>query len=789
MKALSNILLILLLFPLQLLGQAVQTIKGTVTDEASKAPLIGVTIVVVDQPSLGAVTDVEGRFRLPNVPIGRHTLRISYLGYEERMVHDLVVTAGKEVDLGIMLRESVQTLDEVKVSYNRELDKTRTVNEMAQVSARSFNVDETRRYAGSLGDPSRMAANFAGVVSGNASRNDIVVRGNAPPGMLWQMEGLNIPNPNHFGALNSTGGPVSMLNNNNIAKSDFFTSAFPAQYGNALAGVFDLRLREGNREKNEFVGQVGFNGFEAGAEGPVGRKKQTSYLVNYRYSTLGVFKSLGLDLGTGSATPIYQDVNYKITSRLNNKIKLTVFGIAGNSKAYFMGKDTDTTQPDMYGGDAYKNIKARYASTITGASVDYQFNARTSARLALGYSTTFEHFEQDTINYEDGSETKTFEGNFQTGKASAVFTLHHKLNARNNLQAGLIYDHTSFVLRNKRIWSGGLERIYADETGDLGLAQGYLQWRHRFNNQLSAVAGLHSQLLTLNNSFALEPRASIQYAFARHHSLSAGYGLHHQMQSIYSYFVQTPTPGGILYTNKELDFTRSHHMVLTYDWNITNNMRLKVEGYYQQLQQVPVEQRLSSYSALNYGSDFSPPNTDSLMNGGTGQNFGTEITLEHFFTKGYYFLVTTSLFDSRYKGSDGVERNSAFNTGYVLNVLGGKEFKIGKKGSVLALNIRTSWVGGRYLTPIDLAASAAEKSAVYLEDMAYSEKQPDYFRLDFRIAYRKELRKSTMEFSLDLQNLTNHKNIFSQTYDERNNRLVNNYQQGFFPVPFFRYTF
>lgn len=319
--------------------------------------------------------------------------------------------------------------------------------------------------------------------------------------------------------------------------------------------------------------------------------------------------------------------------------------------------------------------------------------------------------------------------------------------------------------------------------------QGYLQWKHRFSQSLSAVAGAHMQQLSINGAFAAEPRLSLQYALSANHSLSAGYGLHHQMQSIYAYFVQTPTQDGIRYTNKELDFTRSHHMVLTYDWNMTQHMRLKVESYYQLLDRVPVEMRSTSYSALNYGSDFAPPNTDSLVNKGSGYNYGTEITLEHFFTKGYYFLITGSLFESKYKGSDGLERNTAFNTGYVMNVLGGKEFRIGDKGSVLALNIKSSLIGGRYLTPIDIEASAISGSAEYIDALAYSLKQQDYFRLDFKIAYRKEYKKSTLEFSLDLQNITNRKNIFSQTYDARKNKIISNYQQGFFPVPMVRYTF
>ena len=769
-------------------AQATQTITGTIYDEASKASLAGATIVLVNT-SNGTSTNPDGSFRLTGVPIGRQSFKISYMGYEERLVNDVVVTAGKEVQLNISLQESLHKIDEVTVTYSRAKDKTRTNNDMAQVSARAFNMDETKRYAGSLGDPSRMAANFAGVISGNDSRNDIVVRGNTPAGMLWQLEGLNIPNPNHFGSLGSTGGPVSMLNNNNLDKSDFMTSAFPAQYGNALAGVFDLRLRDGNYEKHEFVGQVGFNGFELGAEGPIGKNHKTSYLVNYRYSTLGVFQKLGINFGTGGATPLYQDINYKVTSKLSNRSKLTFFGIAGNSTADFMGKDVDTSDPGIYGGDPFANYRNKYATTITGLSYEYQLSQKTSTKLTVGYSTTYEKSESDSISQVDASVNPNFASTYRTGKISAVWTLMHKINAKNNLQGGILYDHTSFNLKAKEMTPGTPDRVHVDQSGNYGLAQSYLQWKHRFNNSLSLVGGLHFQYISVGNAVAVEPRISARYAINLKHAVSLGYGLHHQAQSIYTYYIQTSTADGILYTNKDLGFTRSQHLVATYDWNVTRNLRIKAEAYYQSIDKAPVERNPSSYSALNSGADFGVSDKDSLINNGKGYNYGLELTAERFFSHGFYFLATGSLFQSRYQGSDGIERNTAFNTGYVLNVLAGKEFRMGRKGSVLALNLKTSLVGGRYLTPLDAARSLQDRKAVFDDNRAFSEKQTDYFRTDLRIAYRKEYKRSTLELAVDFQNLTNNKNIFGQSYNNRTNKIENNYQQGFFPVPMIRYTF
>jgi hypothetical protein len=706
------------------------------------------------------------------------------------VINDVVVTAGKEVNLDIALQEAVMNMNEVTISYDRSKDKNRTINDMALISARSFNVDETKKYAGALGDPSRMAANFAGIVAGNDSRNDIVVRGNSPTGMLWQIEGLNAPNPNHFGTITSTGGPVSMLNNNNIAKSDFLTGAFPAQYGNALAGAFDIKLRNGNRDKAEYVAQIGFNGFEGGAEGPIGKNKKTSYLINYRYSTLSVFKELGLNLGTGTAVPVYQDVNYKVVSDLSKKSKLSVFGIAGNSRADFLGKDIDTTKPDLYGGNPLSDQKTKFGTTITGASFEHLLSEKSTTKLIVGYSTTDQLYTNDSISQSDYTTHPSELADFSTGKLSVQWLYMHKFNAKNNLQTGLTYENISYDMNYKRMYPQQPDRVYTDQSGNMGLYQGFAQWKHRFSKDLSVVGGMHFQYLDLNNSFVAEPRAGMRYTINTRNAVSLGYGLHSQAQNVYNYLVRTPdASGGYALTNKNMDFTQSNHFVASYDLNISSSMRIKAETFYQLIGNVPVESSPTSFSVLNSGADFGIDNRDSLVNNGKGYNYGAELTIEHFLSKGFYFLVTGSLIRSRYEGSDGVERNTAFNTGHVLNVLAGKEFKVGKKGSVLAVNVKATTIGGRYLTPLNLAASQLSGSAVYRSELAFSEKQSDYFRTDFKIAYRKEFRKSTMEFSVDLQNVTNNKNVFNQTYDRRTNRIVNNYQQGFFPVPMFRYTF
>jgi hypothetical protein len=777
-------------------GQTTQTIRGRVVDEVSKTPLIGVNISIAGtDPILGSATDVDGNFRIEQVPVGRQTIRVSYLGYEEQTIPNVVVTAGKEVILNLSLIESIQQLNAVTVVANTRDDKTATNNDLAMVSARSFNLDDTKRYAGALGDPSRMAANFAGVIGGDDSRNDIVVRGNSPTGMLWQLEGLNIPNPNHFGSLNSTGGPVSMLNNNNLDKSDFMTSAFPAQYGNAVAGVFDIRLRDGNNQKNEFVGQIGFNGFELGAEGPLSKNGKGSYIANYRYSTLGVFSALGIDFGTGSNVPLYQDLNFKVTLPSKGNGKWSIFGLGGISSIDLLGSKADLeSSTDLYGSEN-QDAFPRYKTGIAGVSYERTISPKTNMKLTAGISATDETFTGDSLVRNGQNEViarfQQSDAAFTTSKYSLVGLFRTKFNSKNNLTYGFNADALNFNFFNRDIFANsGTDSVRVNVQDATALYQAFATWRHRFNNKLSFNAGAHAQYYALNEQAVIEPRLGLQYMISGNQSLSFGYGIHNQVQSAYTSYVQTKiSDNQYILTNTDLKFTTSQHSVITYDWNISDNLRLKVEGYYQLLSNVPVEQRLSSFSAINTGSSFAPVDQDSLVNKGSGTNYGMEFTLERFFKKGFYFLITSSVFQSKYEGSDKIERNTAYNTRYVVNGLFGKEFQLGSKQHYLSINLKVTTIGGKYLTPIDFAASQQYGRSIYKENEAYTEKQNAYFRTDLKIAYRKEYKKSTLEIALDLQNVTNNQNIFSQSYNPRTNTIITQYQQGFFPVPFVRFTF
>jgi hypothetical protein len=769
--------------------QITQTIRGRLTDAQSKAPLIGANVIITTtDPIIGASTDFDGYFKLEKVPLGRHHLKATYLGYREQQIPNLLVNSGKELIINLEMEEMVIMGEEIVIIAER--DKGAVNNELATVSARSFNVEETGRYAGSRNDPARMAANFAGVSGANDARNDIIIRGNSPFGLLWRLEGIDIPSPNHFSSLGSTGGPVSMLNNNVLDKSDFMTAAFPATYGNALAGVFDLQMRHGNNEKREYLGQIGFNGFEFGAEGPFSKKSRASYLINYRYSTLGVFKAMGVDFGTGAAVPDYQDISFKVDIPTNKAGRFAFFGVGGISDISLLGSEADPSKTDLY-GNYTQDIINKNNMGVLGFSHTYFYNKNTCSKITLAASSSSNITKVDSLDRSNDAINPMpyFRLDFTTRKYSANILVNKKFNARNTLTSGIIADLYDIRLVDSVNLRG---RFYTQRNtaGVSLLSQAYSQLQHRFSNELTLNTGLHYQHYQLNNSSALEPRTGLRYQFRPSQSLNAGYGLHSQMQALTTYFTETELPSGeTIKTNKNLGFTRSHHWVIGYDNALSKDWRIKAETYYQYITGGAVSQRYPSFSMLNFGADFEVPWVDSLLNSGTGRNYGVELTVEKFYSNNYYFLATTSLFSSKYRGHDGALRNTPFNGRYVVNLLFGKEFHIGNKSNVLAIDWKLTAAGGRYITPILLDESINQRRTVLDHTNAFSEQVNDYFRADIKVSFRKNMKRLTHEWALDVSNVFNTKNVFNKIYDPVSEAIVTNYQLGIFPVPQYRILF
>ncbi len=782
MKRINILIFILIISITNLSAQNIltQNVRGKVVDIESQSPIPGVTVVVTSlKPEIGTITDAEGNFRLENIPVGRISVGAMLVGYNYFEYRDLELKSGKELILNIELTEKIEDIEEIVITASR---KDKPLNEMAVVSARSFTVEETERYAGTWLDPARMAANYAGVSAMGDQRNDIIIRGNSPLGLLWKLEGISIPNPNHFGTLGTTGGPISILNNNLLSNSDFFTGAFPAEYGNALSGVFDLKMRNGNNEKYEFTAQAGMNGLEFGAEGPISKKSKSTFLLNYRYSTLAIFKYLDISFGV-SGVPEFQDVSYKFNFPTKKLGTFTLFGIGGISTIQVFYEDK---KPDDW-SFGRNNLDFKFGSGMgaTGISNFFQFNNTSYLKTVVAVSGNYSSASADSA----GTETVYYGDNSWEKKISVSSKYTKKINSKNTFNIG-INSETYYVQYEDSVLrpNGTYLSLLEVSKESMSLIAAFTQIKHKFSDNLSLTTGIYFQDFTVNGSYSFEPRLGLKWDFIPKHSLSFGAGILSQLQPRLFYFQKTEINSEVYYTNKNLNFSKSNQIVLSYDYLISKNLRFKMETYYQYLNKIPVEQNPSTFSMINYGTVFFEVRNDSLVNNGTAENYGVELTFEKFLSNNFYFLFTSSFFESYYKGSDGIKRNTAYNGNYVFNFLSGYTFKLGKNNS-LNIDIKTVYAGGKRYIPIDFEASQLAGVEILDYTNAYEPQYNDYFRLDGRLGFKTNFKKFNAEFAFDLQNITNHKNVLLQNYDVETNTLVNDYQLGLFYVFFIRFQF
>jgi hypothetical protein len=785
-----------------------QTVRGTVIDVDTDFPLYGVKVEIKTADTtliLRAITDPDGLFEIADVPVGKHDLLATISTHESRSI-PIIVNSGKENVLDIKLQELITQIEEIVITSRKNGE---VLNEMATASAQQFSVEETQRYAGSRGDPARMASNFAGVQGADDSRNDIVVRGNSPLGVVYKVEGIDIPNPSHFATSGSTGGPVSIINNKSLSNSDFFMSAFPAEYGNSLSGVFDLKLRNGNNNQHEFTGQFGFLGTEFMAEGPLKKDSRASYLVMGRYSTLSLFQFMGIRIGT-DAVPVYGDGAFKFNFPMKNGGVLSLWAMGGKSEIEILVSDKTVLSEELYGeGD-----RDQYFGTtmgVGGLSYKKSLSEKTflSATLSGAFDEQHSHHDFlirsiDTVNNNGSQEIQVRVDSmyalmgyqYKTTRGSGYFALNHKFNKKHLIRFGLNVDGLYFNMTDSvknQDHSAFINRW--DYQGLSFLVQPFVQWKYRVSDNMDFTAGIHSQYFSMSNSIsAVEPRLGWKYSMKNGQRLFAGAGLHSQTQPYYTYtYHRFDAEGRKVYENKNMDFSKSVHSAIGYEKAFQSGFSVRTEIYYQYLYNLPVTVAPSSFSIINQGSGFARFFPERLQNTGTGKNYGVELTIQKYFSKSFYVLSTTSVYDSKYTGSDGIERNTSYNGLYTSNLLFGKEFKLNNK-QTLGIGGKITVAGGKRYGYVNLAASEAANELIF-SDSLFNERQfRDYFRADIKINWKLNTAKITHEIGLDLVNLFNTKNLLSLAYAPNLSNpsaepIAQKTQLGFLPIFYYRIDF
>jgi hypothetical protein len=751
---------------------ASQIIRGKVIDFVSEQPVVAASITLFNSKK-GTQTDIDGSFSFGKMPIGRYQLQVSSVGYASQTISELLLESGKEMVLEIRLHASTNQLAEsVVIGSSANLSG-------AVTSIQHISTEQIFRYPGTYLDPARLATAYAGVANSNDQANGMVIRGNSPNGMQWRLEGIEIVNPNHLSnagtfsdRVTQNSGGVNIISAQLLGNMNFLTGAFPAEYGNALSGVMDMRLRKGNDRKHEFTAQAGLIGIDLAAEGPIG-KKGASYLVNYRYSFTGLLATMGVKFGGEDIR--FQDLTFNLNFPTKKAGTFMLFGMGGLSSNVFEAvRDTSQWIVQKDGFDI--NYKNRMGAA--GFTHSLNIGKKLLWRMVLatsGLKNTREGYVLSKVNYQRfliqaDSSTRV--------KTSISTSLSYKFNERANLKVGVFvtqqYDELFARSADKRA-NGAAAGL---------IIQPYANLHWAILPKLSANIGFHYLKYTFNRTKSVEPRFSILYQLTNNQTLGFAYGLHSQLQQPEIYFALA-TQNSAFLGNASLDITKSHHYVLSHKYSLKKGSYLKTELFYQQIFNVPAALLNPTFSTLNLVEDFTP---EPLQNAGTGRNYGLEFTFQQYLINGFYALTNATIYNATYKNNDGIERNSRFNGKHIFNLTLGKEWER-SKDRTLGTSIRVIWMGGFYEREVNEQASIDNKRLIYRNADAFTIKQPDYFRPDFRIYMKKSKEKYSRTLAFDIQNIANYQNVSYSYYDILQNKIVRQYQMGLIPILSYRWEF
>ena len=765
--------------------QPEQTIRGQVVDAVTRYPLSGAN-VRLRETSMGTSTDEDGRFILQNVAVGRYRLQVSHIGYQSKVLPNVLVDAGKMLVLEITLDEKVTTLDAVEIGPEEE---QATIRQLDPVSSHTFTTEKSLRYPATFFDPGRLALSFAGVASNFDQSNHIVVRGNSPNGLNWRLHGVDVVNPNHLtnaGTFSDraslSGGGVSILSAQLLDDSQFYTGAYPAGMGNALSGIFDIQFRKGNTRENEYTVQAGLLGLDVSTEGPLDNQGRGSFLFNYRYSTIGLVSALGVDIGDEAIS--FQDVGFNLHWDAGKAGQFNLFGVGGLSRENFTASRDSTlweSQEDRY--------DVRFESDMGAAGIRHQLNLGTKAlwQNVVAYSAigntrggsfVNENYAEEALEYDKISKSML--------SLSSRMTL--KLSQQNTFSGGLQINHVNYNQLSENAAPGQEVSTVVDFSGTYQVFQPFIQREWILANRWQMATGLHGLFTSINSDFNIEPRFRITYLAGQRQRINFNYGLHSMLQPESVYFTTFEQDGQVFYPNRDLALTKAHHWLLQHEWQISNYLQLKTTAYYQQLFDVPIAPGPDrSFSVLNILEEMV---TDSLINEGTGRNYGLEVSLQQNMKSGFYYVLNSAIYEARYTGSDGIERDSRFNGNFNLSLTGGKEFvPENKQNNRIGINTRLIYQGGFRQSPINAEASAAANTTIFDEDNAFSQQLPAYFRLDVSFILKKNKEKYTRVWSLDIQNVLNRQNVAYQYYDLQTGKVTTQYQLGILPFLSYRLYF
>ncbi len=768
-------LLITLAIPFLSVFTQAQNLRGTVQDADNGNPITGATVAIRfsrgETAPILLATSPTGEFMFEKIRPGYYSVEITAIGYETQTITEVNVTAGKEQVLELALQHSTLQLSEVTIQGTPAGQRA-----LLALGEIPLTRDQTLRFPAMFFDPARLAAAYPGVSQTDDGTNSLSIRGNSPSSVQWRLEGVDIVNPNHLpnaGTFSdrpaAASGGILMFSAQLLDNSSLLTGAMPAGYGDALGGIMDMNLRRGNNRQHEFTAQAGLVGLDLAAEGPLFDKPSTikhqptaSYLVNYRYSTVGLLGQLGVSFGDEQIN--FQDFSFNLNLEGKRGGNWSVFGLGGLSENTFRHK-TDSTQIKAY--KDFFDIDFKSKTGVIGVSnwSPLWRNAWLKTSFAASEQTTERSSTTQTFVFRDSYDK------IDESKISAALTFSQRLGPQFRWMAGVSGTKEQFTGRSV-VFNIGQEIAYHDYL----LTQPWTQiaWNSRRENTAVSL-GLHSLFFPYaanKNRSSFEPRLSITQTLAKGHHLSISAGQYSQVAPLWL-------------LSEDIDLLHASSIGMGYSWNVTNKWEIRTELFWQHQTDIGVdEDRSTPFSLLNE-AEYRIYILKYLKYKGLGENKGIELSAERRFSDGWFLLANATLFDSRAQGSDGIWRDTRWNFKHLLNCTFGKEWqreKSPEKERTIGLNARAVWTGGLREMPIDRTASVAEQTTVFDSSNGFTEQSPDYFRLDLRVYWRKNLgnrRNST--FALDLQNLTNQLNRAYHYYDPYTNKIEQKYQLGTIP--------
>lgn len=728
-----------------------QNLRGKVLDAQTQEPIFAtIRLLNPEVAGKGTATDSLGNFLITKLPLGRYALQVSSIGYDPVTVTDILLHSAKEGYCEITLTENTQHLQEIVV--RAPIYKNRLLNPMALTGGRTLSMEEASRYAGGFDDPARLVSSFAGVTSGSVSSNALEVRGNAPQYVQWRMEGIETPNFSHFADVTGLGGGMlTGLSSHVINHSDFLYSAFPAEYSNALAGIFDMNLRTGNAQTYEHAFQAGIWGIDAASEGPIGKKGNSSYLFNYRYSFSGIADKISrIDEGLD-----YQDLAFKINVPTRRAGTFSLWGI-GLQDHIKQDYEKDNGKWEEVQDRTTQEYNFRKGIIGLTHQLSLPQNAYLKSTAAITYSGV-----NGTLDEADEKFRLHRMGEIKNNATHLILSTYYnrRYSARHTNRSGITLTGMDYRINLRSSTNTTLYEpmvYYAKKNGQTAALAVYSNSLINLTDQWKINFGLTAHYFALNRNWSIEPRTSLKWQFQPKQSLALAYGLHSRRERTEYYFTRLPETGN-REVNRNLKFSKAHHLSLAYNWTPSPLLNIKIEPYLQYLYNLPVEEN-SSFSIINYDGYILDR---QLVNKGKGLNYGIDITIEHYLNKGWYWMLSGSLFRSRYMGGDHIWRDSRMDRRFMLKALAGKEWIFGRNHhKSLSLNLRITFQGGEHYTPIDPEESNKTHQVEEDETKAYALQLPASFITDLTINYKINRKHVSHEFSFKLLNA----NGFSNTY-------------------------